>query len=293
MKTVIAVASHKEYPVLEYLRKFGCESKRTDPAYVPVLAGAVIYRTGNDGILPPGFIGDDSCIYDGTEAGNFQVDYIRADNISGKNRRFCELTVLYWLWRIAECDIAGLCHYRRYFAAPEKTILGERKILSGEEAERLLESNDIILPKKRRYFIETNYSHYIHAHHEEDLTLTREIIAERHPEYLADYDEVMKRRSGHRFNMMICRKELLDSYCEWLFDILFELQKRLDISDYSGRDKRVFGFVSERILDVWIMHNGLRAAEVPYIMTERENIPAKAAGMISRKIMSARRSKPQ
>ena len=59
------------------------------------------------------------------------------------------------------------------------------------------------------------------------------------------------------------KSELFDSYCEWMFDILFELEKRLDISDYSAYDARVFGFVSERLLDIWIKTNKLTYINIP------------------------------
>ena len=36
------------------------------------------------------------------------------DNISSKNKSYCELTGLYWLWKKHECDIMGICHYFRF-----------------------------------------------------------------------------------------------------------------------------------------------------------------------------------
>ena len=93
----------------------------------------------------------------------------------------------------------------------------------------------------------------------------------------------MEMPGGHRFNMFIMRRELLNEYCSWLFEILFELEKRLDISGYSERDRRVFGYVGERLLDVWIDAGGYRYKEVPYIMTEREYLLSKAVRMIGRR----------
>ena len=148
----------------------------------------------------------------------------------------------------------------------------------------MLDGVDILLPRERRYYIETNYKQYVHAHHEVDLVETRRIIEERYPEYIVAYDAVMKKTHGHRFNMFIMRKNLADSYCEWLFDILFELEKRLDISGYSDYDKRLFGFVSERLLDVWIMKNGIPYKDIPYIYLEKINWFSKGIRFVMRKI---------
>lgn len=74
------------------------------------------------------------------------------------------------------------------------------------------------------------------------------------------YDKVVKRTYGYMFNMMIMDKKLLDNYCSWLFDILFELKKRCDMSELSPFQRRYFGRVSEIIFNVWLeqqLQNGV------------------------------------
>ena len=66
--------------------------------------------------------------------------------------------------------------------------------------------------------------------------------------------------------------------------VLFELEKRLDISEYSDNDKRVFGFVSERLLDVWIETNGVKYKDIPYIFLEKQNWITKGVNFILRKM---------
>ena len=139
-------------------------------------------------------------------------------------------------------------------------------------------------PTKRNYWIETNYQQYVHAHHAEDLDETRKILQERYPDYIEAYDACMKKTTGHRFNMFIMKKDLADAYCTWLFEILFELESRLDISKYSQNDKRVFGFVSERLLDVWLEKNNIKYKDIPYIFLEQENWITKGVNFILRKI---------
>ena len=127
------------------------------------------------------------------------------DNISAKNKNFCELTGMYWLWKNDDSDVKGLVHYRRYFLEKKCKDKWEA-IASGSYIDNILGEYDIILPKMRNYYIETNYSQYVHAHHEIDLDLTRQIIAEKYTQYIEAYDKSMKMTKGHRFNMMIMKK---------------------------------------------------------------------------------------
>lgn len=205
------------------------------------------------------------------------------ENISGKNANYCELTGLYWAWKNLECEYLGLAHYRRHFTMLSGTN-DRRDVLSLDQARGLLTDTDVLLPVKRNYWIETNYQQYVHAHHAEDLDETRRILEEKYPEYLEAYDKSMKKTTGHRFNMFIMKKSISDAYCKWLFDVLFELEKRLDISDYSDNDKRVFGFVSERLLDVWLETNEIKYKDIPYIFLEKQNWITKGVNFILRKM---------
>ena len=201
------------------------------------------------------------------------------ENISARNMNWCELTGLYWAWKNLQGEYLGLVHYRRHFE-------GCKGVVSCDELDELLRSVDVVLPRKRRYFIETNYSQYVHAHHARDLDMTRRIITERCPDYLDAFDYVMNCRSGHRFNMFVMRRPLLDAYCTWLFDILFELERRLDISSYSPYDARVFGFVAERLLDVWVEREGIAYRELPVLNMESQHWPSKIVQFLKRKFRS-------
>lgn len=115
-----------------------------------------------------------------------------------------------------------------------------------------MNSIKIFVPKKRRYYIETLYSHYEHTHHGFQLDETRRIIEEYYPEYIYSFDTVCKRRWGYMFNMMIMEKSLLLSYCSWLFKILFELKRRLGEEGLTAYHSRYYGRISEIIFNVWI-----------------------------------------
>ena len=223
----------------------------TDSCYLPI-------HVGNKGKSNIGYIGDNT-----------------GENISEKNPYFCELTGLYWGCKNLKCDYIGLVHYRRHFS--NKNFIYRLChnnfdcILNNREAEKLLKRYDVILPKKRNYYIETLYSHYAHTHYAEHLIETRKIIYEYYRAYINDFDIVMKRTSAHMFNMFIMKKELADDYCEWLFSILNKLEVKIDISQYSLFEARLFGRISELLLNVWLEHKQLEYSEIPYIYMEKIN----------------------
>ncbi len=205
------------------------------------------------------------------------------DSISVKNPNYCELTALYWAWKNHAAEVYGLVHYRRYFA--ERRLGSKRqRILSASTLARLLETTDLILPKPRNYFIESTYSHYAHAHHAIDLDVTRQILSERYPEMLHAFDTVMASSKGHRFNLFIMKRPLFERYCTWLFAVLFELERRLDISTYSAYDARVFGFVAERLLDVWVLSERLSYRELPVVYLESQHWGRKIVAFLKRKM---------
>lgn len=216
----VIVAAHKQYQMPE------------GDIYLPVHVGA-------EGKASIGYTPDNS-----------------GDNISAKNPSYCELTGFYWAWKNLDADYIGLAHYRRHFTAKSRS---QRKgndrfswVLTDNEAAELFEKYDIIVPSRRKYYIESLYSHYAHTHYAEHLDETRKIIGQMYPDYLGAYDRTVKKTSGYMFNMMIMKKEYLDSYCKWLFDILFELEKRISMPELSAFQGRFYGRVSEIIFNVWL-----------------------------------------
>jgi len=250
MQIQIAVATHKQYPMPE------------DPVYLPVHAGRAL-------AADLGYLGDDT-----------------GDHISSLNRSYCELTVLYWAWKNLSADAIGLCHYRRYLGCGAFGSQRKRPLTAAHICQHL-QSADVLLPKPRLYWIETNYSQYAHAHHAKDLDAARAVIAAHHPRYLPAFDRVMARTWGHRFNMLIMRRNLLDLYCNWLFDILFRLESVIDTTGYSSYDQRVFGFLAERLLDVWLETEKPHCKEFPVINTEPQHWPRKIAAFLHRKFSAA------
>lgn len=251
MTTEVYVISHKEYKMPQ------------DKIYCPLQVGKAPQITG--------YLRDDS-----------------GENIASKNPNYCELTGQYWAWKNRQADVKGLVHYRRLFTNGQNPYGSKEskynKLLDEETLATLLQQYDLILPKKRNYYIETLWSHYEHSHNIKGLEVTREVIAEKYPAYLSAFEQVMKRKKAHMFNMMIAKSELFDAYTTWLIDVLSEVEKRTDISDYTPYEKRIYGFISELLLDVWVDKNQISYVEYPVMFMGKQNWVKKISSFLIRKI---------
>ena len=229
----IFVAAHKRFEL----------SPRLTSIYRPL-------QVGSEGKEPLGFLQDNT-----------------GDHISEKNASYCELTGLYWMWKNVQADIVGLCHYRRYFSSwPLDRRL--RHVLTGEQIEKILTEYDVILPRRVHLGRMTVSEHFANHHSERDLATTRSAIEALFPDYLASFDEVMAMHRTHQCNMFIMSKKQADAYCNWLFSVLDYVEQRTDISNYDAVQKRLYGYLGERLLHVWIHHQKLRVCEKWFASTE-------------------------
>ncbi len=207
------------------------------------------------------------------------------ENISHKNTEFCELTGIYWAWKnaVKDNDYIGFVHYRRYFKG-QHFLFNGKKILTESEILDVFKTSDIILPVKRKYYIETVYNHYKNAHFEQDLIKTKNIVANLYPDYLDSFDKVMQGNSLYLCNMFIMKKEHFDNYMRWLFSILDELEMSINVKSYDFYQNRVFGFIGERLFNVWVTQSNLKKKEIKVVNLEGEEYIKKAVGLLKRKL---------
>lgn len=217
-------------------------------------------------------------IHAGKEFANFDLGMRgdnTGDNISAKNCHYAELTVLYWLWKNSDADIKGLFHYRRLFdlswdfdtdthiavydkdECPEN-ILKELN-LTNERIEELTDKYDMLIPYVEDFSYNSNLSvssHYAKEHIKEHLKLALDVIEKDYPEYLETAISTLSSTTNFFTNMFVMKKELFDECCEWLFHILFNVEKEINLysSDISPYDyqMRWAGFLGERLLGVFI-----------------------------------------
>lgn len=222
MKTEIYIATHKAYDFPQHL------------SYIPIHVGKALTD------LNLGILGDNT-----------------GDNISELNKSFCELTALYWMWKNSDADILGLVHYRRHFSQADNGIQFLNSEILDPSILENLDQNTIILPKisvfkAKKIFPISVKKQYISDHYNNDWQTLKNIVLKIYPEYTHAFTQVEKGNKVYLCNMAIMHRQWFDKYCNWLFDILFTCQKEIDISTYDNYQKRIFGFMSERLLNVFI-----------------------------------------
>ena len=200
------------------------------------------------------------------------------DNISGKNRSYCELTAQYWAWKNVEADYYGFFHYRRYLYPSNNTrrpyhierepTVGKLDKLGYGAFEELIREYSIIAPVGENMYVPVR-EHYANApfHHGKDLESVEQIICERHPEMTGALEAHLSDTVCYFGNIYIMRKDIFRDYCAWLFPILDEFDRQTDMSEYSPQERRVDGYLAERLFGVYLTfrRSELKVLELPRV----------------------------
>lgn len=199
------------------------------------------------------------------------------DNISTKNKTYCELTAQYWAWKNCDADYIGFMHYRRHLCFNTQKKFSENQFgvvvyehinpeyirqnfLDETSIYNLATTSDVLIAKKwdvTSVGSQNNFDHYSRSDsklHVNDYQKALQILLEKFPDFASDVDAYNNATTGFYTNMFVMKKEIFADYNEWLFTILFALEKQLDISHYDQQEARVFGYISEWLLGIYIYH---------------------------------------
>ncbi len=215
----------------------------SQPPYMPIHVGKALSS------LDLGMQGDDT-----------------GENISEKNASYCELTGMYWAWRnLKGVDVIGLCHYRRYFDfhnqcrwlmphdefTPDKLHSFDLSI-PGNVTKSVIEGR-VVVAKPLHYMYKLAMNYYA-LYVSDDFRTLEQVIAETQGKEIVDaFHTVMHRNNTFMpYNMFVMSWSDFDEYCRWLFPLLQEIESRIDISHYNSFQRRIFGFMAERLFNVWL-----------------------------------------
>lgn len=210
------------------------------------------------------------------------------DNISHKNPAYNIMCAKYWAWKNIKSDYIGICHYRRHFSYKRGLKKTFSNVLNSSQASDLFKTTDILLSPKRYYpffSIETHYTKTKGGYteiHKRDIQVLREVISKFHNDYIDSFNLVMKRNHYHSGSLFIMKSELYSKYCEFIFSIGDEVEKRLkterpDLTRYIAS-------MTELLIDVWILKNNYDYKEIGLIDFERPNIIKKTYLFIRRMV---------
>lgn len=181
------------------------------------------------------------------------------ENISSRNAAWSELTAIYWGWKnVRHVEYMGLCHYRRYLDVD----------ISEQTIERLIQGHDILLCD---YYKATQYDivsrGLITALSQEDYWLYIDTMLAIHPDtkdallkYMYDTNTFVP------YTIFVARKALYDEFCEFMFPVLFELEKRILPHSHS-RQRRVIGYFGEWTLGLFVIYKNLKARKYNLVMS--------------------------
>ena len=205
------------------------------------------------------------------------VPYNTGDNISKKNKAYCELTTQYWAWKNIKADYYGFCHYRRFLSLTNKKYTSNDpsgrgqiyiKVLNDTTAhmyqldndrsmQAYIEKFDCILPCKQNLSTlptpigkQQNVYKHFEGHNRlfmngEDLQILLDIISEKFPQYFSIANEFLNQSFFWGYNCFILKKEYFFELCDFEFSVLKELENRIDMSNYNQQMARMPGFMGE------------------------------------------------
>ena len=205
---------------------------------------------------------------------NLQVIYANKGKLYPKHKSYAEMSKLYYIYELyrngtLSSKYIGLNHYRRYFNFLDNI----------PDLDKIFENYEVILNNKRRIIpnLKRQYCDFTLCKPLEEVT---KIIKEKKPEYYKTAIESLNAKDGYFKNMFIMKKADFFKYCEFIYDILFELDRRhnftsdKDIINYlknyypknlAKYHMRIQGFLSERLSTIFFKHNFKRIKEFPIV----------------------------
>jgi len=199
------------------------------------------------------------------------------DNISEKNSSYNELTAIYWVWKnykqIGDPKYIGFMHYRRHFMFREEKYsciefdeiedtYFDKISYSPEKMLTIIDGYDFICPKPQ--WRTSMYEHFKRNHRIEDLERVIRILKEKYPKFSSAADIYLSGQKAYFCNMFVMPKEMFFDYAKYIFDILFEFERQVDITG-----KRLF--ISEWLTGIYItnlLEQGHMGRFFPTVTTE-------------------------
>lgn len=252
----------------------------------------------SDGIFLPIQVGAAISNFDLGLQRDDRVNGEPCDNISAKNKSYCELTALYWAWKNIKkiypgLKYIGLNHYRRFFTKRENMtkvrflrfkIFSLLKYIIGKEVPQAFVPNKIIsvgeigkYTVSLKYELERELANGKQVFCTEDVRLNGasvnsffNVVGKNNVDFLKEVIKKSDFNNYHCFleaiadkkfcyaNMFVMPYKLFCEYCELVFSILGEFEKKSNSSEFykdvlkEKAAERLLGYFGEMLTDCFI-----------------------------------------
>ena len=198
---------------------------------------------------------------------NLSVNFANNGKLYKMKRAYCEMSQIYYIYELYKnrsnsSKYIGFNHYRRYFNFTDNI----------PDIDKIFENHDIILnsPLTVQGNMKTQFCSICECQKYDEII---KIIKDIKPEYYQTALKVTKKNKIHYCNLFIMKKQDFLNYCKFMFDILFEFDKRNnftsddDLLEYSTKlynnsnrtfqlyQSRLEAFLSERIGNIYYFHH--------------------------------------
>lgn len=212
----------------------------------------------------------------------FRTDRTDGENIAHKSN-YAELRTQYWVWKNEPySDFIGFFHFRRYLDFQHRPF--DQVSYSNHAAHRPCPYHIFKKPDASHYTLQEVYSRiqnydviapvweytgisvrarYARSQGQRkcDLDLIYQILQTKYPSFASSADAYLNEPGEYYGNIFIMRREYFFKYCEWLFGILEEFDRRCPFPP-----TRTNGYLGERLFGIWLTHiagTNAKCAEFP------------------------------
>lgn len=160
------------------------------------------------------------------------------ENISDRNRMYCEMTAVYWMWKNTKHDWVGVEHYRRHLLVIP---------------EMLIDDVDVIMPLPYMCYPH-EMAQFLRFTTQDVLKALLRALNDLHPNEYEEYLKILYGKYQYTYNLVCARKEVFDAYCSWFFEITEYMEKMTDeVPELGGT--RALSYVAEVLTNLYFMYH--------------------------------------
>ena len=160
----------------------------------------------------------------------------QGENISHKNKQYCEMTASYWVWKNVHQEWKGIEHYRRHMSV---------------DPDMITKDVDVILPLPYVCFPNT-LNQFRRFVSEDVLHCLLNTLRELHPDEYERYIAILQGQYQYTYNIVCAREKVFDDYCRWFFEIT-EFMENYSNDIPTIRDTRALSYVAEVLTNIYFM----------------------------------------